>query len=86
MQDKRLDIAINAIKQAGDYLKKQFYKRHEVSIKPDTTVLLGEDIKSEEILLSRISRAFPRHSFFTEETETKITSGNVWVLDPICGE
>lgn len=83
--DKRLKIGIKAIEKAGEYLRNQFLKRHRVSLKKDKTVLLGEDIKSEEILLTAISKQFPGDSFLTEETETKLKSANVWVFDPLCG-
>lgn len=85
MKNQRIKIAIKAVEQASDYLVKQFQKRHDVSLKDDNTVLLGEDLKSEEILMSTISKSFPDDSFFTEETETAINSEMVWVFDPICG-
>ncbi len=83
--DKRLQTAILAVKKAGDYLRAQFLKKHRVSLKKDKTELLGEDIRSEEILMSIISTKFPNDSFLTEETETKITGDNIWIFDPICG-
>jgi len=83
--NKRLEVAMDALITAGDYLRSQFLKHHQVSIKKDKTVLLGEDLKSEEILLSTISKAFPQDSFLTEETDTTITTDTIWVFDPLCG-
>lgn len=83
--DKRIQIGIKAVTTAGDYLRGQFLKKHRVSLKKDKTVLLGEDLKSEEILLSTISKAFPQDSFLTEERDTSITTDNIWVFDPLCG-
>lgn len=83
--EQRLKIAIKAITKAGDYLKEEFHKRHQVSFKADHSVLLGEDLKSEEILMSEISKVFSMDSFLTEERETEIKSGKVWVFDPVCG-
>lgn len=83
--DKRLKVGIQAVTTAGDYLRGQFLKKHLVSLKKDKTVLLGEDLKSEEILLSTISKAFPNDSFLTEERDTSITTDNIWVFDPLCG-
>jgi len=54
-------------------------------LKKDKTVLLGEDLKSEEILLSTIAKTFPQDSFLTEERDTIITTDNIWVFDPLCG-
>lgn len=83
--ENRLQIGINAIVKSGDYLLSRFLKKHRVSLKNDKTVLLGEDIKSEEILMENISCAFPQDSFFTEEKETKFNEDSVWVFDPLCG-
>src|SRR3989338_6044046 len=83
--DKRLQVGIKAVTTAGDYLRRQFLKKHRVSLKKDKTVLLGEDLKSEEILLSTISKAFPQDSFLTEERDISITTDNIWVFDPLCG-
>ena len=83
--EQRLKIAKNAILKAGDYLKKEFYNRHHVLMKADDTELLDEDLKSEEILMSEISKFFPADSFLTEERETEIKSDKIWVFDPICG-
>ena len=83
--DKRLLVAQETILDAGAYLRKQFLKRHHVSIKEDKTVLLGEDLKSEEILMNGIAKAFPRDTFLTEETETTLNEDSVWVFDPLCG-
>jgi myo-inositol-1(or 4)-monophosphatase len=83
--DQRLKVGIEAIISAGDYLREQFLKEHQVSIKKDKTVLLGEDLKSEETLLSTISKAFPTDSFLTEERDTTIRPDSIWVFDPLCG-
>ncbi len=82
---QRLKTAVEAVQQASHYLVSQFHQRHQVSLKEDQTVLLGEDLESEEILMSVIAEAFPSDSFFTEERETEISSDMVWVFDPICG-
>ncbi len=82
---QRLKIAQEAIIEAGDYLKNNFYKRHTVEIKQDKTEILKEDVDSEEIIITTLKNYFPNDSFFTEERETKISSGLVWIIDPICG-
>jgi len=83
--DKRLAVVINALIKSGTYLRQRFLKKHQVSMKEDRTELLGEDLKSEEILMHEISSKFPNDSFLTEETETKLNSSRVWVIDPLCG-
>jgi len=83
--EERLRIAKQAILQAGAYLKERFHSLHSVTLKEDQTELLGEDISSEDILLSTLHTHFPSDSFLTEERDTKLTSDLVWVFDPICG-
>lgn len=83
--DERLKIAIEAVKKTGDYLRSRFLKEHRVAIKKDQTVLLSEDLEAEKILISIISKKFPKDSFFTEESENEIRSKNIWVFDPLCG-
>lgn len=78
-------VALDALQQSGDYLKQQFLKRHTLTIKPDDTELLGEDMRSEEIIMQAISTHFSTDSFLTEEADTEIISNNVWVIDPLCG-
>ena len=82
---KRLDIAMEAVTKTGEYLRQHFLQQHQVSWKEDQTVLLGEDLEAEKILLDTIHTAFPHDSFLTEETETEIGSDLVWVFDPLCG-
>ncbi len=81
----QLSIAVSAVTKAGDYLKKQFLQRHVIRWKNDSSVLLGEDIKSEEILIQTIGKSFSGDSFWTEESETKIASNRIWIFDPLCG-
>lgn len=81
----RLKTAKKAILTAGKYLLENFRQTHDFSIKDDNTVLLPKDLESEKILMDTIVKDFPTDSFFTEETNTKISSDYVWVFDPICG-
>ena len=83
--EERLKVGIAAVTKAGEYLREQFLKEHQVSLKKDKTVLLGEDLKSEEMLLSTLHKAFPNDSFLTEERDTSITTDSIWVFDPLCG-
>jgi myo-inositol-1(or 4)-monophosphatase len=83
--NQRLKVGQEVITQAGDYLKEQFQKRHNVTLKSDKTELLDEDLKSEEIIISGLQAKFSTDSFFTEERDSKITGDLIWVIDPICG-
>lgn len=83
--DQRLKKARAGIILAGDYLARKFYQKHYGEMKQDQTEVLGEDLESEKIIISTISKFFPNDSFLTEERETKITGNYIWVIDPICG-
>lgn len=65
MPNPRLTTAIKAVQKSSEYLVEQFHSRHQVSMKKDDTVLLGEDLKSEQMLMSAISKAFPSDTFLT---------------------
>ncbi len=81
----RLPIAIEAVTQAGNYLKHNFHTRHETFWKEDKTVLLGEDNQSNAMIFETIHKAFPNDSFLSEESKTDTVSNNIWIVDPLCG-
>lgn len=81
----RLSIGAHAVLEAGKYLKNRFHTRHDVSWKEDKTVLLGEDLKSDEMLREAIHAALPSDSFFTEESSVETVGNNIWIIDPLCG-
>lgn len=83
--DQRLKVGLEAIKESGDFLNTCFYNKHNYSIKKDSTVLIDEDIKSENIIINRIKKNFPQDTFISEEKITEFNKNSVWIIDPLCG-
>lgn len=89
------DTAIKAVREAGDYLTKQFKNVHEIRVKfPKKNAhkfrkeLVSEaDIESERKIINIIHNKFPEHSILTEERaeEIKGKSDYKWFIDPIDG-
>lgn len=65
--NSRLQIGLEAIKLSGTFLKNQFLKRHNVSIKKDLSVLIGEDIESEKKIITTIKNLLPTTLFLAKK-------------------
>jgi myo-inositol-1(or 4)-monophosphatase len=82
---ERFNLALEAVKKAGNYLKEKFnvsFKLKEFRY----DIKLNEDIESEKIIIEEIKKFFPDDSFLSEETgflENK--KDNLWVIDPLDG-
>jgi myo-inositol-1(or 4)-monophosphatase len=85
MQDLKT-FAIAIAHEAGAFLKKRISCEHVVHYKGEINIVTGEDRGSEEILKSRISKAFPDHGILAEESsEIDARSEFRWIIDPLDG-
>ncbi len=89
---KELEIAIQGILEAGEVLIKYFEKKnYEVRYKSKSgkgSPVTDADIKSNEILKSKIASNFPDDGWLSEETvddKTRLEKKRVWVIDPLDG-
>jgi histidinol-phosphatase len=58
----------------------------EVQTKSDLSPVTVADIESEKVIRAIVSRAFPKHGFFGEETgQQDIDAEYLWLVDPIDG-
>jgi histidinol phosphatase-like enzyme (inositol monophosphatase family) len=83
----RLDAAIEAARDAGE-LTLQFFGKDRLSFerKQDNSPVTQADRGAEQLLRSRILKAFPNDTVVGEEFgEVPGTSGFSWILDPIDG-
>lgn len=83
-----LKIAKLAAKQAGQYLKTQFFKwqRGQEYYKTAREMATRCDQQSEKIIISLLKKHFPDYSFLSEESgKTDKHSDFVWVIDPLDG-
>lgn len=83
---KPLPLAIQAAKQAGLLLKKNFKKHHTIKVKDPHEIVSEMDARAERKIISLIKKHFPSHSILSEEAgETKKQSEYEWVIDPLDG-
>jgi myo-inositol-1(or 4)-monophosphatase len=81
-------VLLNALRQAGDLLRKNFDKPLKVSFKGGSSINLVTEIdQAADVLIRRIiQRAFPTHDLMTEESEpTSLNSPYRWIVDPLDG-
>jgi histidinol phosphatase-like enzyme (inositol monophosphatase family) len=84
---KRLAVALDAVRQAGD-LTLRWFNRPDLAVveKADRSPVTEADRAAEALLRERLLAAFPGDSFLGEESGvTAGTSGFEWVVDPIDG-
>ncbi|MBN2687467.1 MAG: inositol monophosphatase [Deltaproteobacteria bacterium] len=81
-----LDFALSIAREAGDVLMEYFHKEHTIDYKGRIDIVTDVDHRSEEVLISRITDAYPDHDIVTEESAGKRRGSRArWILDPIDG-
>lgn len=83
-----LNIAINAARQAGDIIVRNF--DHVDRLKPtlkNTNDFFSEvDIKAEQAIIKTIHKAYPQHGIIAEESGIYLPDAEtVWIIDPLDG-
>lgn len=78
-------VAILAVKQSGEILKKNFGKRINISYKKDLTLLTNIDLAANQTIIRLIKKNFPSHDILSEEIGGKIGEKYTWVIDPLDG-
>jgi len=82
---ERAALAAAAAREAGRYLRESRRSPLAEAVLPHD-VKLEQDRRSEEMILCRISQAFPDDGWLSEESgERRSASGYVWVVDPLDG-
>ena len=81
-----IKVAIKAAIESGSFIRNSVGMVERVSYKGRDNIVTDVDEKSERMIMSRISSAFPGHSILTEESgfHTK-NSSHRWVIDPLDG-
>lgn len=89
MYEELKNCAIEAALEAGEILKNGFGTSFQIRSKEGRNNLVTEyDIKSEKLIIDKIRKEFPRHSFLAEESGiTGAPSENEvrWIIDPLDG-
>ena len=75
-----------AVREAGQYLKAHFGRSVETHYKGAVDLVTPYDLGAQDILVGRLSQAFPSHGFLAEEgVDRSGTSDCRWVIDPLDG-
>lgn len=79
-------FAVSIAREAGAVLMEYFHKEHTIDFKGRIDIVTDVDRRSEEMLISRITAAYPDHDIITEESAGKQLGNRArWILDPIDG-
>lgn len=87
MEDKILEVAKSAAKEAGKQVMPLFGRASVVRAKESPTDIVSEaDLVAENIIYSTLTQAFPDFNYLSEEREF-IDKGSAytWIIDPIDG-
>ena len=83
-----MQLAVDAAREAGQFLKRSVGKVFQVERKggQETNLVTEIDKKSEELIITRIKNRYPHHDFLGEESGShKATSEYKWIIDPLDG-
>ncbi|XP_032777985.1 inositol monophosphatase 1 isoform X1 [Daphnia magna] len=85
------EVALKAVKDAGEIIKEAFYKKKSVLTKScDVDLVTETDQAVEKMLIGRIKENFPSHMFIGEESvavgeKCDLTNDPTWIVDPVDG-
>ena len=79
-------VALEAAEGAGRLLKENLGRANAVEFKGEIDLVTEMDRKAEELIVGRLSSAFPDHSIIAEEREgVEKASPYRWIVDPLDG-
>lgn len=88
MEDKFLKIAKQAALEAGKIIQEYSGQENRKNIKNDdpSDFATEADVEAEKMIVSILSKAFPKHNIVAEENEkTQKGSEFTWIIDPVDG-
>ncbi len=81
-----LHVAMDAAREAGEMLKKNFGMQVKVERKADRSLVSTLDRAAEEIIIGRLQAAFPDWSIIGEESGGSARGSEYcWIIDPLDG-
>lgn len=86
----KIEKLLSIAKEAGEATLEIYNKDFDIEIKDDRSPLTEADRRSNEIIISRLSEAYPQIPFISEETkqtpfETRKKWTFLWLIDPLDG-
>jgi histidinol-phosphatase len=81
-----LSTAITAARAAAEVIRALYRTNLTVRTKADATPVTEADVRAEEVIRTILSKAFPDHGFYGEESgQHALTAQSIWLVDPIDG-
>jgi histidinol-phosphatase len=81
-----LTTALEAARAAADVIKRYYQRNLDVTIKADKSPVTQADVETEQVIRSILSKQFPQHGFYGEETgQSALDAEYLWLVDPIDG-
>jgi len=81
-----LDIALQAVTEAGNVILEIYREKYETSTKKDNSPITEADLKSNEVIKKILSKT--DHQILSEEDKddlTRIHQDKIWIVDPLDG-
>lgn len=87
MYELELKICQQAARQAGKYIRKEFFREHQkITFKANSERVTKIDKGAEKIILGYLKKYFPKYEVLSEESGLKQKkSPYEWVVDPLDG-
>lgn len=86
MQSKELTVALEAARAAADVIRTYYQRNLRIETKADKSPVTEADVRAEEVIRDTLSKSFPSHGFYGEETgRHAMDAESVWLVDPIDG-
>jgi histidinol-phosphatase len=86
MASKELQAALDAAQAASQVVRPLYQQNLSVRTKADATPVTEADVRAEEAIRAVLTRRFPAHGFYGEETgQHGMEAESLWLVDPIDG-
>jgi histidinol-phosphatase len=81
-----LEAALDAAHAAADVIRGFYQRNVKIEVKADKTPVTEADVRSEEAIREILTKRFPSHGFYGEETgKSDMDAESIWLVDPIDG-
>jgi histidinol-phosphatase len=81
-----LKAALDAATAAAEVIRGFYQRNVKIEVKADKTPVTEADVRSEEAIRELLTRRFPNHGFYGEETgKSDMDAESIWLVDPIDG-
>ncbi len=81
-----LAVALDAARAAGEVIRRLYQQNLAVALKEDKSPVTEADVEAERVIREIITRRYPDHGFFGEETGSRgLDSAYLWLVDPLDG-